>query len=88
MQPKGSYGSNTQKSVDIAMKDANLFMLSHHVKVCVFQAYMTEEDHTFQLFSGSATKVLNLWNRVKVGTSVRVPYVLSSNLGMYGTVPF
>nr|XP_039268302.1 uncharacterized protein LOC120343233 isoform X1 [Styela clava] len=46
----------------------------------LLSAYMTVEDHTFQLFSGSATNVLNIWNLNKVGTSVRVPYVLADNL--------
>ena len=47
---------------------------------------MTEEDHNFQLFSGSATKILNLWNKGdKVGDSVRIPYVFAPDLSKFST---
>lgn len=43
-------------------------------------AYMTVEDHSFQLFSGSATKTLPIWLEDKVATMLRIPYVLSDDL--------
>lgn len=81
--------SETLKGTSVPMNNYSLTFFTSSVIVFVvpyddvFKAYMTEEDHTFQLFSGSATSVLNLWNRIKVGPSVRIPYVLSSSLGMW-----